>query len=399
MRRKAFIFLSTLISFALLFYAVSCQSDEDKTKDTLSGDAIPNDTAASDITGSDSPISPDASDDVNTGDTGGDTSSVTDTGTEDTGGDAGANNDTGSTADVGFESRIEWQDGPSTLDKHAEGIAAFAGGKIYLLAIFGTSKYKREVLDISEGKWNPLADLPEGFNNDMSMRAGGVIGKSIHIVNGHYWFTPYTDHYVFNTETQEWSKKEPYPGDAVGKSCAAIYDGKLYVAGGEKAINSNTAVSRFYRYDPATGEWTELAPMKQPRADFACAFVNGKFHVAGGYQESKKPLASHEIYDTEKNEWRDAEPMPVAAYEIGNAGIEFDGKFVIIGGKDGADLYLDKTMAYDQTTNMWTYYDSIKNPRASHSVVNVGGTIYVIGGFGYYMYTDSVEIGSLKAGK
>lgn len=327
------------------------------------------------------------------------TDAQTDTNTEDTGSDTGTTKDTGNLADVGFESKIDWQDGPSTLDKHAEGIAAYVDGKIYLLAIFGTSKFKREVLDIAEGKWSPLPDLPSDFNNNMSMRAGGVIGKSIHIVNGHYWFTPYTDHYVFDTETQEWSKKEPYPADAVGKSCAAVYDGKLYVAGGEKTINSNTAVNKFYRYDPATGEWTELAPMKQPRADFACAFVNGKFHVAGGYQESKKPLALHEIYDPEKNEWTEAEPMPVAAYEIANAGVEFNGMFLIIGGKDEAGLYLDKTMAYDQTTNMWTYYDSIKNPRSAHSVVNVDGKIYVIGGFGYYMYTDSVEIGSLKVEK
>ncbi|MCX7959773.1 MAG: hypothetical protein N3B13_12080, partial [Deltaproteobacteria bacterium] len=294
MRRKSIILLVILSLALYLSLQVSCSSGDEKTKDVTQGDVT-----VGDVINLEDTKTEDSAGDTSLSDAGEETmpDAVSIDATPDAEDDGGAVKDEGSTTDVGTASFIYWEEGPNTLDTHAEGIAAYADGKIYLMAIFGSSQYKREVYNIAEKKWEPLANPPEGFNNDMSMRAGGVIGKNIHIVNGHYWFTPYTDHYVLNTETLEWSKKEAYPGEPVGKSCAAVYEGKLYVAGGEKQINSNTSVNKFYRYDPAAGKWEELAPMKNARSDFACAFVNGKFHVAGGYAEYKVPLSSHEIYD------------------------------------------------------------------------------------------------------
>ena len=58
-----------------------------------------------------------------------------------------------------------------------------------------------------------------------------------------------------------------------------MIDGKIYVAGGDGPGSRRREVEV---YNPATNQWTILAPMNVPRNHTSGAVINGKFYVAGG---------------------------------------------------------------------------------------------------------------------
>ncbi|MEO0531482.1 MAG: hypothetical protein AAF266_13040 [Planctomycetota bacterium] len=67
------------------------------------------------------------------------------------------------------------------------------------------------------------------------------------------------------------------------------HDGRLYRVGGLDARNASGeeedlhSVSDFARYDPATNEWTDLAPLPNPRSSHNAVVVDGKLYVVGGW--------------------------------------------------------------------------------------------------------------------
>jgi N-acetylneuraminic acid mutarotase len=88
-----------------------------------------------------------------------------------------------------------------------------------------------------------------------------------------------------------------------------IYNGKVYVAGGEFQNDKIMAAFRaFEAYDPATNAWDGGLPrMRIPRHGFAGAVMGDRLHVvAGGMQTAGIPGAvlytdTHDVFDFTKN--------------------------------------------------------------------------------------------------
>jgi N-acetylneuraminic acid mutarotase len=68
---------------------------------------------------------------------------------------------------------------------------------------------------------------------------------------------------------------------ARGGATGRAINGKLYVAGGNKAL-SLEPLALTEIYDPATNSWSKRADMKTPRNAAGSAAVNGKLYVLGG---------------------------------------------------------------------------------------------------------------------
>lgn len=50
------------------------------------------------------------------------------------------------------------------------------------------------------------------------------------------------------------------------------------------------------RYDPTSGQWTDVTPMLSKRCRLGAATLNGKLYVCGGYDGSTF-LRTVEVYD------------------------------------------------------------------------------------------------------
>ena len=109
---------------------------------------------------------------------------------------------------------------------------------------------------------------------------------------------------------------------------AAVFDGKLYVAGG--LITG--AVNNFEVYDPVANAWQTLAPMPTARYGVGLGVVNGILYAVGGY-DNVHYLDIVEAYDPATNSWTLLDPMPEAHYWPAAVALLND-RLHVIGGVD-----------------------------------------------------------------
>jgi N-acetylneuraminic acid mutarotase len=73
----------------------------------------------------------------------------------------------------------------------------------------------------------------------------------------------------------------PTPRDG---GVAAVYQGKIFVAGGQSISAIHNAVSRALEaYDPATNTWTSYPNTPQARHGQGGGVIGNRFHVVSGH--------------------------------------------------------------------------------------------------------------------
>lgn len=123
----------------------------------------------------------------------------------------------------------------------------------------------------------------------------------------------------------------------------SLPDGRVVAIGGfgvseatrSRAVSAPTASVQ--AYDPRFRAWSDLAPMRLPRARHAAVVLpDGRVAVLGGFYVA--PLDSVEIYDPWTNVWVEGEPLPtpMADHAVSVCG---DG-LLVTGGQDGIPALL-----------------------------------------------------------
>jgi N-acetylneuraminic acid mutarotase len=154
---------------------------------------------------------------------------------------------------------------------------------------------------------------------------------------------------------------------------------------------------------PATGAWTELTPLPEPRAYLAAVPVNGKILVLGGVglerPDGTRVGAESTVYeyDPATNEWTTRPGLASPRSHAGAAVV--GGKVYLFGGdvrlSDGSIGTTDTILEYDaRTYASRTLSRRLGAPRRDPVAVAAGDRVYVYAGFsgGAVGYAcDSVE--------
>jgi N-acetylneuraminic acid mutarotase len=212
--------------------------------------------------------------------------------------------------------------------RRGAGGAAVVDGKIYVVggastlpgasdpAIRFDGQPRDSVLGINEeydpltNTWRSRAPMPTARNHFLTAAVNG----KIYTIGGRLGSTFITR--SSNTEVTEeydvakdlWTTKAPMPTARSGVA-GGVYNGKVYVAGGEFQNDKIMAAFRaFEAYDPAGNNWDAALPrMRIPRHGFAGAVIGDRLHVvAGGIQTAGIPGAAiytdtHDVFDFTKN--------------------------------------------------------------------------------------------------
>lgn len=164
-----------------------------------------------------------------------------------------------------------------------------------------------------------------------------------------------------------WSSRAPLPTPRKDHALVTL-GGQLYAIGGTS--DSNAAIARVDRYDPATDAWTRVADLLSARMGFAAGAVNGKLYVACGTSAFATPVTTTEEYDPNTDTWTTRAPCPFAGNVVGAAA---NGRLYALPG--GA------VSAYDPGTDTWTagatfhgFYGGVT------SAAELGGALYLITG-------------------
>jgi N-acetylneuraminic acid mutarotase len=134
--------------------------------------------------------------------------------------------------------------------------------------------------------------------------------------------------------------------------------GKIYVASGRVGAafisGGSSNVGVIEAYDPAADSWSHgLARMANARSAGAGSVYNGKLYVTGGeYQEPgmMATFRSLEAYDPVANAWQTLQPMPVSRH--GLAGAVVGNRLHMVSGDvqsagTGVNVHSDSHDAYD----------------------------------------------------
>ena len=154
------------------------------------------------------------------------------------------------------------------------------GDSIFVLGgdVVGTGTRNVEKYDLVNDAWWSGAPLPFMLAGMGTATVDGLLysvaGSSLHVVDTVHGYDP-----VGNDWTGPISHT---PIDVAQHGTTAADDGCIYVAGGWSDTLGG-AVDNFWRYTPATGEWTDLPSLPGPASAVDLVWAEGTLYLVDGY--------------------------------------------------------------------------------------------------------------------
>ena len=274
----------------------------------------------------------------------------------------------------------QWQTRAPSGPERQEVSYVEAGGKFYLAGGFMPGSGRTDLnerYDPQTNSWQRVAPLPAKLDHIQGVKLGG----KIYYVGGLSGSsTSVNAVYIYDPSSNSFDRGAPMPaGRDRGAGGVAVYNGKIYYAGGQ---HDGKAVPWFDRYNPATGRWTKLPNMPRPRDHFQGAMVNGKFYAIGGRDTTIDAINRKvDVYDLSASAggiWRTRDTtLPTA--RAGFATAVLGRKILVIGGEGGGKAY-DTVEAYYTATNSWRTLEPMPTARHGIQAVVCNGGVYVAAG-------------------
>lgn len=154
----------------------------------------------------------------------------------------------------------------------------------------------------------------------------------------------------------------------------AAIDGKLYLVGGFDALPPHDAVAVVDVYEPATGEWSTVAPLPSPRGAGAVVAVDGMLYVLGGVFDGAtlEDVLRVQRYDPVTDEWTTVAPASFPMIEMKAAA--YDGSIYAI------DPDVGRLQVYDVGTDSWDQKAELPAPRNFYTAASLDGEVYWVAG-------------------
>ena len=159
-----------------------------------------------------------------------------------------------------------------------------------------------------------------------------VINGRLYVAAGKDGVGPKKTLLIYDSAANGWSQGADLPANypAVENPAGVALNGKVYLFGGSTQPFTG-AVANAAVYDPATNQWTDLAPMATPRGGATAQVLAGKIYVLGGMDGTGASLSSVEVYDPANNSWSAGPAMGKARDNPGSAVL--GGKIYVFGGR------------------------------------------------------------------
>lgn len=172
-----------------------------------------------------------------------------------------------------------------------------------------------------------------------------------------------------------WSTVTSLPTPRWGLAAATGADGRIYAIGGEDPATGGMVVGEVDAYSPATNSWAAAAPMPTPRTELAAvAGPDGRIYALGGRNNAAEgggALRAAEAYSPATGAWSELAPLPVPMVSPG-AAVGPDGRVYAFAQRTAA--------AYTPATGTWAVVATLSPARMrSAAATGAGGRIYVFG--------------------
>lgn len=272
-------------------------------------------------------------------------------------------------------------DGSSVHARHEAG-GAVVGGKIYVIG--GRGRRPVDRFDPAKSLWAHF-DRPSLEMNHFQPVA--VYGQ-IYVIGAFTGTFPLETSIsrvrIYEPEKDRWSDGPLIPADRQrGSAGAAVYQGKIYIVGGNTRGHSGGAVAWLDQFDPQTGMWTRLPDAPHARDHVTVAIAGDYLVVAGGRQSDypdtrSKTVAATDVYNFQTGEWKTADDIPTL--RAGAMAVTHGNEVVIIGGETEAIQAHDEVESFNVLTQQWRKLQSLTTPRHGGIAASIGGNLHIISG-------------------
>ncbi|XP_038656342.1 kelch repeat and BTB domain-containing protein 11 [Scyliorhinus canicula] len=175
--------------------------------------------------------------------------------------------------------------------------------------------------------------------------------------------------YRHDPAADQWRRLSPIPGaaaDTRGCGLCTLHN-YLFVAGGLRGSGPRARPSdRVFSYNPATGDWAELRPMRQARSQLKLVALDGQLYAIGG-----ECLFSVERYDPRSDRWSPAAPLPRGGFAVAHQAAACAGYIYVSGGS----LFY-RLLRYDPRRDDWQECPCSSSRRRSADMVALGRWLY-----------------------
>lgn len=191
------------------------------------------------------------------------------------------------------------------------------------------------IYDIAGDAWTAGAPMPTA----RGALAAAVSGGTIHVVGGTTMHGSVRTHEVYDIASGTWNSATNMHHGRDHVSAAAL-DGLIYAALG-RVREGTTALRNFERYNPATQQWTELAPVPVGRSGAAMVAFQGELYLFGGETFPPEEAATYsrvDRYNPATDSWDTVASMPGGRHGLG-AGVIGNAIFTVAGGPSAGWTY------------------------------------------------------------
>ncbi|PQO27329.1 hypothetical protein C5Y96_17450 [Blastopirellula marina] len=242
--------------------------------------------------------------------------------------------------------------------------------------------------------------LPESLTSF----GAAVLGDYLYVFSGHdgdahgFGKDVLADHFrriKFDDPSAPWeelAKQEPAQSTALVTDGTYIYriGGLTFLNKGDEETNFKST-THFTRYDTEKNEWTDLAPLPEPRSSLDAAVLGRHIYVAGGWDlqgESSNDAPWHDDIlrfdlDHPENGW---ESLPGPGYLTRAVSLAaHEGKIYLFGGIQQSGI-TRKVSVFDPKSNSWSTCPELKADSSASGFATssfaTGGHLYVTGSSG-----------------
>ncbi|XP_058143997.1 kelch repeat and BTB domain-containing protein 11 [Dasypus novemcinctus] len=176
--------------------------------------------------------------------------------------------------------------------------------------------------------------------------------------------------YCYHEAARAWRVLTRLPEGAAAKGCAVcVLYNYLFVAGGllEDGADGRARPSdRVFCFNPATGRWSALRPLRQARSQLRLLALDGHLYAVGG-----ECLLSVERYDPRADRWAAVAPLPKGAFAVAHEAATCGGDIYVSGGS----LFY-RLLKYDPRRDEWQECPCSSSRQRSADMVALQGFLY-----------------------
>jgi N-acetylneuraminic acid mutarotase len=275
----------------------------------------------------------------------------------------------------------------NSTEVRSENAFARVGDQLYLFG--GRKKQSVARYDPKTKQWKDVAPVPLEMHHFQAVTFNDEIYVLGAFTGDYPHETPIPDIYIYNPKQDQWRKGAAIPeGRRRGAAGVVVYKNKIYLHCGITDGHYDGHVTWMDEYDPATGQWRQLADAPRARDHFQGAVVDDLLVVAGGRRSTQRTghvldltVPEVDIYDFKANTWKTLPAsLNIPTQRAGCTSITLDNQVVVIGGESPQKLAHNQTEAFDPRTNTWHTLSPLQTGRHGTQAIVYKGNVYIAAG-------------------